>query len=267
MLVTSSATLRPLLGEMLAGLGATVDSVADGTEARAHAASSSSDYDYLIVDRQVGTEDGTSLVRSLRAIPSFAGSRMVLLTSVVDGDPASLRQEDGLLRLNKPVLEQELRAALLDGPVTEEPAPAPVPAQTPSSHQRILVVDDMAPNAEVAALMLRSLGYESDIAENGVAGLAALARRPYQAVLMDCQMPEMDGYEATQELRRREQGKRATPVIALTAHAMAGERERCLAAGMDDFLTKPFSKEQLKATLERWIGETTLPAHRRSSVS
>jgi CheY-like chemotaxis protein len=102
--------------------------------------------------------------------------------------------------------------------------------------------------------MLRGRGYQVDVAENGQEALDAVARKPYVAVLMDCQMPVMDGYEATAELRRRENGGEHLPVIALTAHVFDGERDRCREAGMDDFLSKPVSSDELAATLERFIG-------------
>ena len=117
---------------------------------------------------------------------------------------------------------------------------------------RVLVVDDNRVNQMVAARMLASLGVEADVAGNGREALDALAR-PYDAVLMDCQMPELDGYEASREIRRREGTSRRTPIIALTAHALAGDRERCLACGMDDFLTKPLQRAALVEALARHL--------------
>jgi TMAO reductase system sensor TorS len=123
---------------------------------------------------------------------------------------------------------------------------------------RVLVVEDNAVNREVAAGMLENLGYRSESAVNGMLALEAIAESTYAAVLMDCQMPVMDGLTATQEIRRREAGStesgsiRRVPIIALTANAMEANRERCLAAGMDDFLPKPFTQAHLKAVLGRW---------------
>lgn len=117
---------------------------------------------------------------------------------------------------------------------------------------RVLVVDDNRVNQMVAARMLSSLGVEADVAGNGREALDALAR-PYDAVLMDCQVPELDGYEASREIRRREGTSRRTPIIALTAHALAGDRERCLACGMDDFLTKPLQRTALVEALARHL--------------
>jgi CheY-like chemotaxis protein len=116
----------------------------------------------------------------------------------------------------------------------------------------ILVVEDNPVNQQVACGWLRKLGYRADVAANGFEALEALERIPYAAVLMDCQMPEMDGFQATAELRRRE-GATRTPVIAMTANVMQGDRERCLEAGMDDYVPKPVRLEDLDAALRRWL--------------
>jgi CheY-like chemotaxis protein/HPt (histidine-containing phosphotransfer) domain-containing protein len=118
----------------------------------------------------------------------------------------------------------------------------------------VLVAEDNQINQKVAVRMLEKLGYRADVAANGLEALEALSRIPYAAVLMDVQMPEMGGYEATVGIRRREEGQdRRTPIIAMTANAMQGDREEALEAGMDDYIPKPVKPETLRAVLERWV--------------
>jgi CheY-like chemotaxis protein/anti-sigma regulatory factor (Ser/Thr protein kinase) len=133
-------------------------------------------------------------------------------------------------------------------PVTTSVTEAPVKQQK----HRVLIVEDNTVNQKVAATLVARAGYEVDVASNGRLALERIKQAEYDAILMDCQMPEMDGYQATREIRRTE-GERHTPVIAMTAHAMQGDRERCLSAGMDDYLTKPIDRQELAATLQRWV--------------
>jgi CheY-like chemotaxis protein len=124
----------------------------------------------------------------------------------------------------------------------------------------ILVVEDSPVNRLVAVRVLERRGYHVHVVNDGREALQALATQRYDAVLMDCQMPDIDGYEATRELRRRERGTSLhTPVIAMTAHAMTGDRERCIAAGMDDYVTKPVRSQTLTDVLERWISAEARP--------
>ena len=138
-----------------------------------------------------------------------------------------------------------------------------------TSAPRILLAEDNPVNREVAVAMLENLGCAIDTAENGRLAVEAVSAGPYDAVLMDCQMPTMDGLTATGEIREREQtsGAARLPIVALTANAMEGDRERCLAAGMDDFLSKPFTQQQLAILLRRWLALRALPESERRDMS
>ncbi len=168
--------------------------------------------------------------------------------------------------LTKPVRNSELHETLLNllllrrgghrAPLVAAEAAAP---KTPGDHPlhpglRVLLVEDNIVNQQVAMGFLEGMGCAVTVAGNGRAALAAVEAAGFDLVLMDCMMPEMDGYEATAEIRRLEhaRGGGRTPIVALTASAMSGERERCLAAGMDDYLGKPIRQEQLWAMLSKW---------------
>jgi two-component system sensor histidine kinase/response regulator len=157
----------------------------------------------------------------------------------------------------------------MDAPAAGSAPPAAPAAAARAAGPKILLVEDNPVNREVAVGMLDSLGCAADTAENGRLAIEAMNSRTYDAVLMDCQMPVMDGLTATGEIRRREQrtGAARVPIIALTANAMEGDRDRCLAAGMDDFLSKPFTQHQLATLLRRWLALRALPEAARRDLS
>ena len=240
--------------------------------------------DLLVVDRQIHEIDGFTLARWVKADPILSNIRIIMLTTLGQRGDASVAREAGIAGyLTKPIHQDQLRDCLLtviNGSGTADP-------QLVTKHTlregrqrkggKLLVAEDNIVNQKVAVRMLERLGYRIDIVADGKEAVEAVSRISYDAVLMDCQMPEMDGYEATQEIRRREASsvKRDEtdsdmphvlqvtddasripphiPIIAITANAMKGDREKCLAAGMDDFVSKPVKPEELEAALERWV--------------
>ena len=188
---------------------------------------------------------------------AFPTPAIVMLTSTF-GQRQHARAAGIDVYMTKPVRRDRLQHALAEalGRRTQrEQLPAHTSAATASS-PIILIAEDNDINQSVAVQMLERRGYRTEIAQDGLAVLTALRRRTFAAVLMDCQMPEINGYDTTRELRRREDGDRHIPVIAMTAHALRGDRERCLASGMDDYLSKPLRPEELDRILTRWVPRT-----------
>ena len=262
LVVDDNTTNRTVLSQMLSAWSMQAkeaSGAAEGLTAAREAARRGEPFQVAVVDLNMPDTDGLQLARSLRAEPATAGIRIVLLTSSSQRGEAQLAGEAGIDGyLAKPIRQSQLYdcLALVTG---EQPAPGSVitahrlaEART-QARARILVAEDNPVNQRVAARTLEQLGYLVDIANDGAAALQAVATTTYAAVLMDCQMPGMDGYAATAAIRRREGAGRHTPVIAMTASAMAGDRERCLAAGMDDYIAKPVRSQQLQATLTRWV--------------
>jgi CheY-like chemotaxis protein len=126
-------------------------------------------------------------------------------------------------------------------------------SEAPRTLVRVLVAEDNVVNQKVAQRHLAKLGIHADIVGNGLEALEALRRIPYDLVLMDCQMPELDGYEATRQVRRGEAGSANVPIVAMTANAMHGDKERCLESGMDDYIAKPVRQKELVEVIERWL--------------
>ncbi|MFS8969186.1 PAS domain S-box protein [Synechococcus sp. 'PEA 65AY6A-5F PE A'] len=219
-----------------------------------------------VLDMQMPEVDGETLGRWIKADPELSQTQLVMMTSLGLGEHSRRAAEIGFAAyLTKPVKQTRLQEALVMalgkssglatsllgmGPPLSQSAPS---ASRPQQPLRILLAEDNPVNQKVALRQLQSLGYMADVVANGQEVLDLLQRVQYDLILMDCQMPVMDGYEATRRLRQQERGSgHRTVVIAITANAMQEDRERCLQAGMDDYLSKPVLKEDLERVLNHW---------------
>ena len=254
---------RRIVQEQFQAQGARCDVAADADEAVAifRAAAAAGDAPRVVlVDGADPRVDRAALAAALRAEPEGARLRFAGLT-VRGRGPSQGAGCD--FWLHAPLRRDQMRACLAPTP---RPAPrsdaAPArPAQGGTLAASIgatlplLVAEDNPVNQKLIARLLAKMGFEIDIVPDGAAAVEAVERRRYGAVLMDCQMPEMDGYQATSEIRRLEAGSdRRLPIIAMTAHAMRGDREKCEASGMDDYVSKPIDVAELEGTLARWLG-------------
>ena len=264
LVVDDNHTNRVILEQSLAGWSVQVRACDGGREAlreMARAVAVGDPYQLAILDYHMPEMDGLELARAIRADRLLRKTKLVLLTS-------SARRGDGRLArgigidafLTKPVRTAALYdclTAVLAGAHPAAPATMvttyTLAATRAAYRHHLLVVDDSPTNQRVAARMLEKMGHRVDVASNGLEAIAALRHEGYAAVLMDCQMPEMDGFEATMEIRRLEGAERHTPIVAMTAGAMKGDEEKCLAAGMDAYISKPVTVEGLAATLRRWV--------------
>jgi len=273
LIVDDNEINRQVLRERLASWRMRADDVASAAAALAAlraAAAAGDPYGVVLTDFEMPDGDGETLARAVRSDPVLRGVPMVLLTSVDQPEGAEHVRAAGFgAYLVKPVRASLLMDALLTvcGARLEGEAGEMVTQATlmrrgseraqvePGAllHVRVLLVEDNAVNQQVATAMLEQLGARVDVAADGKEALEQVALLPYDLIFMDCEMPEMDGYAATAEIRRREDGGRRIPIVAMTAHAMEGDREQCLAAGMDDYITKPVSPAAIGAVVRRWV--------------
>jgi signal transduction histidine kinase len=269
-IVDDSSTNRTILQHQITRWGMYSTSAANGPSALhilRTAARQGEPYDLAILDMQMPGMNGLELARAITADPLLAPLPLVMLTSIAQRGHGMLAQQAGVTAyLTKPVRQSQLfdcLVAVLGTSVTIDVTPA-LPAVLPESchtlakteadfRPLLLVAEDNIVNQRVAVRLLERLGYRVDVVMNGREAVTALQNIPYAAVLMDMQMPEMDGYAATAEIRRSEGPSRHTIIIAMTAHALEGDRDRCLAAGMDDYLSKPVQSAELCAVLKRWL--------------
>jgi signal transduction histidine kinase/CheY-like chemotaxis protein len=268
LVVDDNATNRLVLESQLRGwrlLPQTVPDAASALVRAREAVAAGKPFQLAVLDFCMPDTDGLELARWIRADPGLADMELIMLTSTMQVDAAEISRAGVREWLMKPVRSSEFYNRLVRLMSTHEPSiPAAalsrVPAATDKpSRGRILVVEDNEVNQLVARATVSRLGYAVDVVSNGAEALTATAGVRYAAVLMDCHMPVMDGFEATRRIRRRDASHPRLPIIAMTAGALDGDRERCLASGMDDYLAKPVDATALEATLVRWIPEPEAP--------
>ena len=258
LVVDDNAVNREILRHQLGALGVALDMAEGGARAldKLHAAAAAGrPFDIVVLDDQMPGMTGLELARGIRADPSVGSPPLVMLSSTEMDEETALESGVGYF-LTRPVRQSHLYDCLVSamrGKVTANAA-APGAAHT-RLYARVLLVEDNPVNQELARHMLEFLGCTCVVAADGRQALDVLSQgETFDVVLMDCEMPVMDGFEATAAIRLREaEGMPRLPIVALTAGAIDGDREKCLAAGMDDYLSKPFSLAQLEQSLRRWL--------------
>jgi CheY-like chemotaxis protein len=269
--VDDNATHRTILEQQLRAWGMQVDSAASGSSALARlqaAHDHGTPYTLALVDLQMPDMDGVELARLIKAEPELAMVRLIMLGVLGQRNHEHTAQCAGIAAyVTKPVRQSHLYDSIvtvLAASSAPQPAtllPPPTVAKAPAATRlRVLLAEDNIVNQRVAVRLLERLGCRVDAVANGREAVAALARIAYALVFMDCQMPEMDGYDATAAIRAREHLTGShIPIIAMTANAMPGDRERCLQAGMDDYVSKPVNAERLLEVLQKWTVPATTP--------
>ncbi|MGD0401493.1 MAG: response regulator [Syntrophobacteraceae bacterium] len=284
LIVDDNATYRDILHRQVLSWGMRSGCAENGQNALEmlkKAASMGDPYDLVILDMMMPGMDGPELARTIKADSAISSVRLILLTSIgQDNDTETMHRHGISTYLVKPVRQSQLFNSITSviAPSSVKCSPstfAEVDKTKVAFGARVLVVEDNVVNQKVALYMLEDLGCSVEVASNGREALEAISKTPFDLVLMDCQMPEMNGYEATQIIREKEIQQikhrsepglsiRRTPIIALTAYAMQGDHEQCLADGMDDYLSKPFNRDRLFAVLKRWLpskSTTDIPVH------
>lgn len=271
--VDDNATNRKLLSLQLSAWGLHVDCAADGVNAltllRSAWRHQQPMYKLVILDLQMPGMDGVELARVIKSDPEFTAVPLIMLSSLTHRSYERIARQVGIASyLTKPIRQSQLFESIiqaLSSSVADSPGvtvPAAHDSKTPlEGGLRILLAEDNIVNQKVASRMLEKLGYRVDTVANGHEAVDALLHIPYNLVLMDCQMPEMDGYTATAVIRAHEaQADTRIPIIAMTANAMPGDRDECLKAGMDDYVSKPIKPEELAAVVGRWAGHPAAAA-------
>jgi signal transduction histidine kinase/DNA-binding response OmpR family regulator len=263
LIIEKSATARRMLRQHLRSWGAQTTELESAVSALEKLRNAfSGEFDIIFLDACLPDKDAFVLVPAIRAIPEFAETPILIMHTGSNGPPPEAQDLKGTIGWqSKPIRGFQLRATmeqLLGLGADNVKLAAVTQGNPPILNQlgalRVLVVEDNSVNREVALATLLSLGVEAHTANNGQEALSLLARESFDAVLMDCQMPDLDGYETTKRFREweAENARNRTPVIALTANALQGDEERCLAAGMDQYVGKPFTREELREALAFW---------------
>jgi CheY-like chemotaxis protein len=267
LVVDDNQTNRIILHRQVAAWGMRDTCVASGPDALdalRRESAAGDPFRLVVLDMQMPDMDGMSVARAIKTDPALAGVAIVILTSLAyHPDDGDLQSVGIAAYLTKPVKQSRLYDTLATV-VHERTSLAPrshrrnvdlhEPAPLAAAGLRVLVAEDNPVNQKVALRLLDKLGVRADAVGNGLEVLDAIERSDYDVILMDCQMPELDGYEATERIRRREAaipGGRRQFIIALTAHALEGDRDLCLQAGMDDYVGKPIRIEKLLEAIER----------------
>ena len=276
LIVDDNATNRTILNKTLVSFGCFPEEVSNGKEALARLCRSVEEgraFDAVLLDHQMPGMDGEDVVRAIQVDSTLMDLRLLILTSVGQrGDAKKFKNLGCSAYLTKPVRRSQLLDALAEALVEEEEPgketeEKPIRPDIITRHSlgegvarkaRILLAEDNVVNQKVAMRILEKGGHRIDAVANGKEALEALTRLQYDMVLMDVQMPEMDGYSATREIRSPQSAVCNIPVIAMTAHAMKGDREKCLAAGMDDYISKPIKPKELMEIVQRWAGKRVL---------
>jgi CheY-like chemotaxis protein len=264
LIVDDNATNRQILKHQLESWRMVYEEANCGVEALERlraAAQRNVPFKLVVLDLMMPGMNGFELARRIKADATIAGAELVMLTSFGERGDSAAAQEIGIAAyLTKPVRQGQLFTCLANvvGMRTEvvgTESPAIAQPATVVSSKRLLLAEDNIVNQKVALRQLQKLGYRADAVANGREAVEALRRIPYDLVLMDCQMPEMDGYEATAEIRRHERTTKHTWIVAMTANALEGDRTRCIAAGMDDYVSKPVKLEDLNVVLSSLLTE------------
>ena len=263
--IDDNATNRQVIKSQLDQLQVDIECVASADEAwrlLMAAREAGQPFEVALIDRQLPGCDGADLGQRIAEDPALKATRLILLTSTGQGDEHLCIQRGFTAFLTKPVSQRHLADCLqetLFGATITARAPQRPGAPQAGTGYRILLAEDNIVNEKVACRTLEKLGHRVHVARNGREAVDAWATGRFDLILMDCQMPVLDGYEAAREIRKRESPGQRIPIVALTAHAMKGHDLECKAAGMDDCITKPLDRERLKRCLNRYLGDEVSP--------